>query len=246
MKKCNIVTTLILAGTVLIGTMATAQGQVQPQGPPQGPPQGQGQGQGQRQGGPGMNMPTFTPAQMQQMRAMMMKNTCPVRLYPTLTQQQIEAITPMLGLTAAQQATADQLFTALTAKIAEIQGKTAYNQNLQDEMKKKSPNADQVKALAAALMKQETDILNAELQTWMEFQKSLTPEQQTSVWTMMGNMGGMMGMGGFGGQRMGGGQRQGGFGGFGGQRQNGGQGGQGGGAMQPPVGPPPAPQGQGN
>lgn len=250
MKKCSMVTTLILTGAVLIGTVATAQGPG-----PGGPGGGAGGAMGgPGGGGPGMNMPNFTPEQMQQMRANMMKNMCPVRLYPALPQQTILAITPTLGLSADQQATADQLFTDLTAKIAAIQGKTAYNQNLQDEMKKKSPDPKQVKALAAALMAQETQILTAELDTWMLFLKTLTPEQQTSVWNMMGGMGMGMGMGGrmgggFGGPRFGGqrpgGQRQGGGGfgggfGGGGQRQGGGYGG--GGGNQPPDAPPPAPQ----
>ena len=236
MRKCNTIATLILAGSVLIGTMAVAQG-----------PGGGGPGGG-GPGGGGMNMPNFTPAQMAEMRANMMRNMCPKSMYPALPQQTIEAITPTLKFTADQQATADQLFTALTAKIAEIQGKTAYNQNLQDEMKKKSPDAKKVKELAAAIMAQETKILDAELDTWLLFTKSLNEEQQTALWGMMGGMGmGRMG-GGMGGQRFGGqrqgGQRQ------GGQRQWGGggpgNGGQGNGGNQQPDGPPPAPQDNSN
>lgn len=251
MRKCNTITTLILAGSVLIGTMAAAQGPG-PGGPAPGGPGPGGPG-GPGFGGPGMNMPTFTPEQMAEMRAMMMRNMCPVRLFPPLPQQTIEAITPTLKLTADQQAKADQLFTTLTAKIAEIQGKTAYNQNLQDEMKKRTPDADRIKKLAAAIMAQETQILNAELGTWLAFTRLLNEEQNTSLWNMMDGMG--MGMGGprMGGQRQGGprqggrlgGQRQGGQR-QGGQRQGGQrQGGQNQGGNQTPDAPPPAPQGQG-
>ncbi|MHB1456221.1 MAG: hypothetical protein ACYC0V_04835 [Armatimonadota bacterium] len=256
MKKCNIVTTLILAGLVLIGTMAAAQGQ----GPGQGPgPGGGGPGAGGPGGGPGgggfgggMNMPTFTPAQMAEMRANMMKNMCPARMFPALPQQSIEGMTPMLQLTADQQAKADALFTALRAKIAGIQGKTAYNQSLQDEMKKKSPDLARMKQLAKASLAQEALILDASLETWVQFTQSLTEEQQTSLWNMMGGMGMGGQMGGFGGMRQGGqrqgGQRQGGQR-QGGQRQ-GGQGqfgaGQGNGGNQTPDAPPPAPQGNTN
>lgn len=146
-----------------------------------------------QQPGMGYGMPNFTPEQMAQMRQQMLKNIPPVQLFQPLTQQTLERIAPALGLSAAQLASADQLFTDLTKKLQTISGKTDYKQSLLDEMRSQNPDQQKVNALADALAKQENEILKAELQTWIEFQKLLTEDQKTALWNMMPVQMGMMG-----------------------------------------------------
>jgi hypothetical protein len=147
---------------------------------------------GMRQPGMGYGMQNFTPEQMAQMRQQMLKSMDPVMVFQPLTQQTLERIAPTIGLTAAQEASADQMFTDLAKKVQEIRGKTDYNQTLLDEMKSQNPDPQRVGAIVDALLKQQNDILKAELQTWIGFEKLLTSDQRTALWNMMPVQMGMM------------------------------------------------------
>ncbi|MHB0999969.1 MAG: hypothetical protein ACYC27_12050 [Armatimonadota bacterium] len=195
-RKKSLTTVLVLTGTMILGAMALAQNANQNQTPNNGGNQGQ------------------NPNRMMNQQNMR-NNMCPVRLFPALPQQSIEAITPTLQLTADQQANASKIFTKLTKDIAEIRGKNTYNQSLMDEMKRSTTDSARVDALGNAIMEQEKAILKAELKAWMEFKKTLNATQQTALWNMTLNpqMNMNRGQWGQGGQRQGG-QR------LGGQRNN--------------------------
>jgi Spy/CpxP family protein refolding chaperone len=87
-----------------------------------------------------------------------------------------------LGLTPEQQARAKDLVKTFQDKLAKIRSEGNPVQDLITELKTNPTDSTKVQTLANQAIKQESAILQAELEMWLALEKMLTPEQQTKFW----------------------------------------------------------------
>jgi len=110
---------------------------------------------------------------------------CAARLFAPPAPQAVERISQELGLTEAQKTKALALTNSLRGKIQAVAGKGQPVPDLIAELKADPTDEKKVKRLVAEVTKRESAILQAELDTWMAFEKMLTPEQSTKFWDLL-------------------------------------------------------------
>jgi len=130
--------------------------------------------QGQRQDGQGLGA------------ALGMRGpVCPARLFMPPPPEAMDRIAQELALTADQKAQATELLKGLQAKVQQVIAKGQPVPDLVQELKSASTDAGKLQALGATVIAREGEILQAELDMWVNFKKLLTPEQQTKLWDLV-------------------------------------------------------------
>jgi len=110
---------------------------------------------------------------------------CAVRVFMPPPAEAVQRIGQELGLTEQQRAQGQEMVAALTKKIQEITSQGQPVRDLIEALKADPTDPSKVRNLASAAMKQEEAILQAELETWMSFEKMLNAEQQTKFWNLL-------------------------------------------------------------
>jgi len=110
---------------------------------------------------------------------------CPVRAFMPPPAEAVQRIGQELGLTKQQQEQGQALLAALNKRIQEIASQGQPMRDLIEALKADPTDPSKVRNLASAAMKQEEAVLQAELETWMSFEKMLNAEQQTKFWNLL-------------------------------------------------------------
>jgi len=110
---------------------------------------------------------------------------CPVRAFMPPPPEAMDRIASELGLNAEQAQKGRELILALNKRIQEIASQGQPMRDLIEALKADPTDPSKVRNLASAAMKQEEAVLQAELETWMSFEKMLNAEQQTKFWNLL-------------------------------------------------------------
>ncbi|MDI6826881.1 MAG: hypothetical protein QME62_00180 [Armatimonadota bacterium] len=115
-------------------------------------------------------------------RSVLQGGPCPVRVFSLPSVQSLQRLGEELGLDENQLNKAEQLLKSAQPKIQQLTQAGTQMSALINELKADQTDAAKVKSLATAIAKQEEAILQIELDTWVAFDKLLTPEQNLKFW----------------------------------------------------------------